>query len=331
MIARLFPWKWIVGDGGKLIPSRCREVRQIMRCENELAIETGFEQDGLGLVIHAQMHRGANDAPSLKIVYKAVCSRPATLCVALRPYNPEGIQFIDSIKGIDETPGWWVNRKTPVFLDREPVRYVASTYREGDVFNRLDVAASERTKNCPVGMGTAAALFPLEGNGPDRVSVRVPLDTRPGLLSVGTGKRRPRTSWKSLDALSPVLDIPDDRMKYLYQTATRTLLSLTAGEVYPGSYTYRRFWFRDACIMLNALLTLNHSECCGRAFETSFSSRQTVAGFFQSQEGEWDSIGRIFSQASRAFQGIVAEARSRLRRASGWMPGRWGRSRRTTR
>jgi hypothetical protein len=113
------------------------------------------------------------------------------------------------------------------------------------------------------------------------------------------GKARPRTSWSALDDLSPGLDIPDDRIMYLYRTATRTLLALSARDVYPGSYTYRRFWFRDACIMLHALLALNHDECCRRAFETSFLRRQTVAGFFQSQQGEWDSNGQVLWLAHR--------------------------------
>jgi hypothetical protein len=66
---------------------------------------------------------------------------------------------------------------------------------------------------------------------------------------------------------------------------------LSPDDVYPGPGTYRRFWFRDAAFMINALL------CCGlrrrarRALER-FPQRQNLMGYFLSQNGEWDSNGQ---------------------------------------
>ncbi len=243
--------------------------------------------------------------------------------MALRPYNPEGIQFIDCLGELEGASGWCVNRKTRVLLDREPGRYVASTYQSGDVFTLLDGGTAERTVKCPVGMATAAALFPMGEGEAERVSVSVPLAERTGILSRAGSTTRPRVSWGSLDDMSPVLDIPDDRMTYLHRTATRTLLSLSAGEIFPGPYTYRRFWFRDACVMLNALLTLNHDECCRRALEDSFLRRQTVAGFFESQQGEWDSNGQVLWLAGR-YVDLTGRPLSKrvlkaLRRGADWL------------
>jgi len=62
------------------------------------------------------------------------------------------------------------------------------------------------------------------------------------------------------------------------------------GEVYPGPFTYKRFWFRDAAFVLHALLALGGVERTRRALE-EFAPRQKHNGYFLSQEGEWDSNG----------------------------------------
>jgi hypothetical protein len=318
---------WIVADGSGLVPSRCREARQTMRYRGDLAIETTLGEAGRELASVVAMRRDGQDTPTLEVAWTARFDAPATLCVALRPYNPEGVQFIDSIERLENAPGWLVNRETPVRLDGDPERYATSAYGAGDVFHRLQRPPSDEGKvECPVGMATAAALFPLEAGAARRVAVRVPLPEPTGVFfSNGNRKNgyRPRTSWEDLDPLAPALEIPDERMTDLFGTATRTLLSLSAGEVYPGSYTYRRFWFRDACVMLNALLTLNYEECFPRALEHSFLRRQTLAGFFESQQGEWDSNGQVLWLAGR-YASMFGKAPSprhlkALRKGADWL------------
>jgi hypothetical protein len=76
------------------------------------------------------------------------------------------------------------------------------------------------------------------------------------------------------------------------------LLLRSADEPVPGPYTYRRFWFRDACLMLHPLLAIGHGERVRRALER-FPARQTVSGYFLSQEGEWDSNGQVLWIAAR--------------------------------
>jgi len=79
-------------------------------------------------------------------------------------------------------------------------------------------------------------------------------------------------------------------MQQLYDLAVANLVLHSPDEVYPGPYTYKRFWFRDAAFMLNALLTLGGVERTRRALE-AFAGRQRRDGYFLSQEGEWDSNG----------------------------------------
>jgi hypothetical protein len=314
---------WIVSDQARLVPGRCKDARQIMRYVGELAIETDVCGNGWRLASRAEMKRDGEKRLVLHIDWKAEADPAAMLCISLRPYNPEGIQFIDSVKILEEKPGWLVNGETSVLFDCDPYRYAASTYEAGDVFNRMSEYDADAAVECPVGMATAAALFPIGEDGTGRISVTIPLDEMSGHGHPGNHHSRPGTSWQTLDDSCPRLELPDERMTYLYYAAARTLLSLSAGEVFPGSYTYRRFWFRDACIMLNALLALNQDECCQRAFEYSFLRRQTLRGFFQSQQGEWDSNGQVLWLAGQylSMTGKVLSPRvlAALKKGADWL------------
>jgi hypothetical protein len=314
---------WIIGARQHLIPSRCGDAQQTLHGRDTLAVETSVHAEGSRLSSQVVMERNSQQVPELRIAWQAEVNEPAKLCISLRHYNPEGIQFIDTIKTLDHPCGWLVNNNTHVLFHPRPDRFFASTYKAGDVYHRTHDPAVGRDTECPVGMATAAAVFPIAPDGPNRVSVTVPLDRKTTARPVKTRSYRPRTTWKALEEIGPVLEIPDERMKYIYQAAVRTLLSLSGGDIYPGSYTYRRFWYRDACLMLNALLTLNHDECCRRSLAGSFIQRQTVRGFYQSQQGEWDSNGQVLWLAGRC-QALTGNAPApdvlkSLRKGADWL------------
>ena len=102
----------------------------------------------------------------------------------------------------------------------------------------------------------------------------------------------PSVTWPSIRAQVAALHVPDERLQFLYDAAVHTLVLLSADEIVPGPYTYRRFWFRDACLMMNALLAIGLTGRCRRAIE-QFPARQLHNGYFRSQEGEWDSNGQV--------------------------------------
>jgi hypothetical protein len=105
--------------------------------------------------------------------------------------------------------------------------------------------------------------------------------------------------------VTPSLDVPDEKIRFLYDAAVRTVILLSAGDVVPGPYTYRRFWFRDACLMLNVLLAFGLTDRAKRILDT-FPARQKNDGYFQSQEGEWDSNGQVLWIMDR-YQRITGE------------------------
>ena len=102
---------WIfTRDGQSLIPSKLPDSRQSLHLENNLEIRTRSRISDLDL-----RHRVRLDVeqagPELQLDLEAVSMLyRAWLVIALRPYNPEGIQFIDRIHFDAAQKQWLVNK-----------------------------------------------------------------------------------------------------------------------------------------------------------------------------------------------------------------------------
>jgi hypothetical protein len=209
--------------------------------------------------------------------------------VALRPYNPEGISFVEKIALTEDGCGWQINSRNTVLFDRRPDRVFLSRYKNGDASQRLHHSSeADRSITDPIGMATAVALFDLRELGSH------PLEVRAAIYNELDPSKRPAVgghpSWRI--ALEPFarVAIADARAQRLYDLAVANLVLHSPDEVYPGPYTYKRFWFRDAAFILNALLTLGGTDRTRRVLK-HFAPRQRRDGYFLSQEGEWDSNG----------------------------------------
>ncbi|MFN2354264.1 MAG: hypothetical protein ABR512_07050 [Desulfopila sp.] len=287
---------WLVADNGdKLLPSRLEAVEQTWLLSPNLAVKTTCRYKNME--IHSTVHLEIdNNRPVLQIDVSASCPGGGTLIFALRPYNPEGIQFIETVAPTYARPGWLVNNSTAVQFSRKPDEMHFSNYQTGDVLHRLDHAVNAHSTSCNVGMATAAALFVLADGKEHTAQATVPLDQdvpRHQLTAAKTIAFTPSgEAWHDITAQTAAVQIPDQRYQFLYDAAMKTMILLSADDIVPGPYTYRRFWFRDACLMLNALLAAGLTD---RAFNilNTFPARQKMTGYFQSQEGEWDSNGQV--------------------------------------
>ncbi len=236
-------------------------------------------------VVTMSLHNGE---PSCHVRVSVSGATSGSIAVALRPYNPEGVSLISNIEIQAEQQRWLVNRRNEILFDRKPAKQLLSTYAAGDVLLRLGQNIGTTTVTCPVSMATAVALFPVTATSLAPVEIRVPIydELEP--------KHRPvfkeTLSWS--DAVAPLarLRLADAAVQRLYDLAIANLVLHSPGEVYPGPYTYKRFWFRDAVFILNALLSLGGVERTRRAL-LEFAPRQRLDGYFLSQEGEWDSNG----------------------------------------
>ena len=298
---------WIIPEEGEsLIPSRSLNVSQKMGFDDNLYVITESSIDPVAystLIATSPLRTG-----HLKLQVKAqvIGSAQASLCqvkiagsafakarlvVSLRPYNPEGVSFINSISLLEGSLGWQVNRENFVYFDRPPDHCVFSDYHQGDVYARLSSKENEKEISCKVGMASSAAVYILEAGQPQEITISVPLaKNKIEKESYGDYQEVARLAWKKSLQGACSLQIPDEHFQFLYEAALHTMVLHSPKEVYPGPYIYRRFWFRDAAFILYALLCVGLKDRVRRALDC-FRSRQTAQGYFLSQEGEWDSNG----------------------------------------
>ncbi|BCR03243.1 hypothetical protein DESUT3_03120 [Desulfuromonas versatilis] len=276
---------WLVRNGGTwLVPSQLERVEQRLELLRGLAVVTTARQQDQELSARASVELESG-APVCRLELAARSLEPAWLVVSLRPYNPEGISFVHRIEAENGLGGWRIERQRSIHFDPPAQSFRFSDYHQGDVHTRLFHNDPAQAISCKVGMATAAALYPVDGSG-TRVRVDIPLETRSRF-----GRRAARRPpWAEALAGGATARLPDPRFQMLFDAAVRSLLLHSPGEVYPGPYTYKRFWFRDAAFILHGLLCLGFRQRVERVLD-SFPARQTAAGFFFSQEGEWDSNG----------------------------------------
>jgi hypothetical protein len=216
------------------------------------------------------------------------------LVISLRPYNPEGVSFVHDI-GLDANRLLWTVNGFPAVRFSEPVeKHYSSEYHVGDVFHKVlqdgvQVAKEDLGSHCKVGLATAASMFALESGQEREIEVRVDLSGDRETKKQFPGLHIPN-SWASNLAGLAQLQIPDAKMQFLYNAAIRSLILHSPGEVFPGPYTYKRFWFRDAAFLINAMLAIGLKKRSERVLDL-FAKKQTLKGYFLSQEGEWDSNG----------------------------------------
>ncbi len=297
---------WVLSHSGEmLLPSKMEDIEQEWILSPNLAVKTSCSFAEMALEVHAYLEI-ENDLPVLVIDAAATCAEGGWLVLALRPYNPEGIQFIETIEATEKHPGWLVNESTAIRFSRTPEKISFSNYTEGDVIHKLDNDQHNRTEiSCSVGMATGAALFEISANKEQSVQTTIPLeeDLTPHNFFPAK-KHHPQPvddSWERVIAKVADLQVNDKKIQFLYDAAIRTLVLLSAEDVVPGPYTYRRFWFRDACLMLNSLMAVGLTDRVFALLDT-FPARQKLSGYFQSQEGEWDSNGQVLWAMGRYQQ-----------------------------
>lgn len=290
---------WLAGaDQNILQPSKLEQAEQWLDTRGNLVVHSRFEQNGFRLATEVFMEC---DGQSPDCIVRVTAASPpkTSLMVAIRPYNPEGISFIDSIK-IENSTQWIVNNAARVRFSQQPDKCLFSTYREGDVSQSLDSAKESTGASCPASMATGAALFSiseLDEALEVRVSVSDENTGRPVIEGWSEKTKinpasNPSQTWKEEISKCAKLQIPDPPLQKLYDTAVASIILHSPGEVFPGPYTYKRFWYRDAAFILNALLTLGSCERAKLALDL-FPRGQTAQGYFRSQEGEWDSNGEV--------------------------------------
>jgi len=277
---------WVIDDGGeRLLPSRAGEVHQRWEMDNDLAVVTQVCQGSMSLDTRASVQLEAA-VPVCRLRLSVRSDTGGWLVLGLRPCNPEGISFVHQLELSADRTAWIIDGDKAVAFSAPAQRHHVSDYRAGDVAIHLQERDEQTAVVCEVGMATAAAMYRLEPGQARELVVQSPLRPDPSPSQTAP------ISWK--DALQGACEFeaPDEPFRYLYAAALHTLILHSPGDVYPGPYTYKRFWFRDAAFIINALLCAGLTDRAERALDR-FPSRQTAQGYFHSQEGEWDANGQV--------------------------------------
>ncbi len=291
---------WFIDDNGsRYAPSEQDEKPFQRLCyggsDENLTVVTKFKFDNG--VITSAVYAGYNDqTPCCDISVRCKSGKSGWLVVSLRPYNPEGISFIHDIKMDKTNRRWNIDGKDTIVFGQEIERHHIRKYSQGDVANFLLSKIEEDQAVCDVGMATAAAMFKVEPDHAKRVHIQIPLDTRkledPLNKKLHLVHTKSEQSWPQRMAGCCRIIIPDKKKQSLYEKAIRcTALHTIGRDVYPGPFTYKRFWFRDAAFIVNALLCANMGESAKPVLD-SYPHRQKHNGYFKSQDGEWDSNGQ---------------------------------------
>jgi hypothetical protein len=164
------------------------------------------------------------------------------------------------------------------------------------VFIHLHDRSEAMKGRCDIGMATAAALFPVTTAAAEEVIVTIP-------LPVTDSSTEPLVddAWNKEQQGVCKLICPEPRYQFLYDSAVTSLILHSPDDVYPGPFTYKRFWFRDSAFIIHALLCVGLTRRAQRAL-ARFPARQTVLGYFRSQDGEWDSNGQVLWILKRYFE-----------------------------
>ena len=312
---------WLLSPTGeRLLPSKLEQVQQRLEHQANLVVETIAQTDTLKLQ-HKVSLEIKEGTPTLIVNATGTGPKGTKLVVALRPYNPEGIQFIEDIDYCDYQQRITVNQNAEIYLNPPPVDIHCADYHQGDVIHCLSNQARSTEAHCKVGMATAAALFDSSrSDNSQPVSLEIPLARE--LQWETADKPNLTTDWTSIKNETCQLEVPDNKIQGLYDTAVKTLILLSAKQTVPGPYTYFRFWFRDACLMLNALLTIGEQQRV-RSQLLEFPRQQTFSGYFQSQAGEWDSNGQalwIFDRYEQLTNRVLGKTILKAsRKAADWI------------
>lgn len=287
-------------DGAPLLPSRASNVAQRMVEGDDVVVETRAAGADSSITTRAEVVY-EDGVPACRVGISGATEGATWLVVALRPANPEGVSFINRIEmdgRSQERATLTVNGDATVQLDGAPERVCMSTYRQGDVLRSLPDGAETDSVECDIGLATAAAMYRLGAGESRRVAVTVPLTGLTAHPEPSATRRRAARPvarepvlWSEALADTCTMEVPDERIAFLFRNAVRNLVLFSPDEVYPGPYTSKRFWFRDAAFILNAMMTVGLMERAARVVE-QYPARQQRDGFFRSQEGEWDANGQ---------------------------------------
>ena len=307
---------WLLSEHGMLIPSLSNPAGQIYNTHAPNLI-TRFETKDLRLEIEAFVDTTNHGRDvlfeAIHVTNKELELLKAKICIAIRPFNPEGVAPIQHIE-FKHGRQVYIDKCLGVVLAQEPELRIVSNAEKGDSANivrQLNESESWITSerrlsiSCPLGLANAAAVFdaPLKPDQTRSLYLSVALGTRSDLQrakqkstwQVSFKKRQEKqlARWIKERLSGASISFVDENVQKIFDANVLSLLQLHDGIfISPGPFLYHHFWFRDAAPMMHALDRLGFHKRTRQALE-AFQDRLTNEGFFRGPDGEWDSNGEV--------------------------------------
>jgi hypothetical protein len=232
------------------------------------------------------------------------------LCVAIRPFNPEGVAPVHSIE-FRQRRFAYVDKILGVAFAKPPDWIMFSNAAKGDTAAMLrsldgkNPAELTESIECRRGLANALAGYRFE-LGPQEqffVDCSVALGSEKKLrnraakqtwrVSFEQRKIRHASHWAKELAHSSQFEFADRILQDIFDASRLTLLQLHDNDfISPGPFLYHHFWYRDAVPMVRALDVLGFPKRAQDVID-AFPKRQKADGFFSGPEGEWDSNGAV--------------------------------------
>jgi hypothetical protein len=313
---------WFVADDGQaLLPSALEEADQRLLTGDRHAVVSECRNAFAHINLRSEVVWRDGQA-CLQTEARVAATRPGRFIISVRPCNPEGVQFIEDVAFREQGRVLDVDGREQLVFETPPEAQYASDYRHGDVYRQVRADRRCAAAHCDAGLASAAAGYRLRAEQQATFRYRIPLEPDdPGTLLHPAPDPPPPAGWADTLRGWAELEAPDPRYVEIFNSARRTLALLSQSEILPGPYTYRRFWFRDACIIANALLGLGRDGLVRQALD-HFHHRQRFSGYFHSQEGEWDSNGQVLWLADR-YERVTGRSGEALQTREVFRAARW--------
>ena len=317
---------WLEVEGKLFAPSRLAdsEIEQSLR-ENLPIVVTTFRAGDLHVRLEAfAVEQDAHEfvVEQISVENPSPSIHHATLYLAVRPLNPEGVGLVNDIEFrtmrtnssfIFHPSSFVVNHAPGIFLP-QPDAVACSNYDGGDVALALPNLNGKTHAHCDAGLATAVAAYriDLSANENKTITALMPMEREEldedevnSKIQISNLKSDLRSEttilWRDRLARGMRVRLPDEQLQNAFDANKAFLLLLHDGEsITPGSWLYHQFWFRDAAYMLNALDKLGYHDESQQVIER-FGRRLQKDGYMWATEGEWDSNGAaIWSMVEHA-------------------------------
>jgi len=239
----------------------------------------------------------------LKILNTSKRKQKLNVFICIRPYNVEGIAPVHSIHFDKKNNLWKADDFNALYLTSLHTTSFCSNEINGDIWNRRNEMKHSTSATCEKGLCHSASKYSYEIEAEEMINLDfvLPMIDRKKMevldwfdntiFDYEKAKKRFENKWSRFTSDKMKIHLPDHELNLLTEKCINYQSVFSQEEsIAPGFFIYNDFWFRDSAYLLHVLLKTGQFASVKAVLKT-YPQHQHSDGFFESQEGEWDSNG----------------------------------------